>query len=279
MKIKKIISEKVVNANRANAKKSTGAKTVPGKQNSRRNAFKHGIFAAELHIREGEQSEFERLRRDIASQLLPQTALQKLALDEIVSCTWRVKLATRLETGLLRANLDGRVSQQKENEVSRDAAIAGWYAANRANLQAGIQFLARLRDDVKTNGRVREFLKDELVSGFGMDFYDELNTWLPVNIDVIGFTDQMLHHSENYKLPLPDEKPRVVVDIRARLQMVLKLIDQEVRHLQDLQQSFERRVALSGDGATNFAPRFFTATTRDLHRAVDWYARLKDQRM
>jgi len=39
------ISEKKLNANRENAKKSTGPRTLGGKAYSRRNAIKHGLFA------------------------------------------------------------------------------------------------------------------------------------------------------------------------------------------------------------------------------------------
>jgi hypothetical protein len=277
MKVKKTLSERVLAANRANATKSTGPKTVTGKKNSKLNAKSHGLFARELHVREGEEREFETLKEDIVSQLVPQTALQRLAVDAIISCAWRTKLAARLESGQFSAN-SGQTASQGQTELSRGVA-AGWYYATRGNLQAGIRFLSRFREDVANNGRVREFFKDDLVAHFGPYFYDQLAEWLPVNVDLIGFTTQMYNHSQTYNIPLPDKIRPVVVDIRARLQMVLKLIDQEARHLQDLDESFEKRIALSREGATDFAPKFFTASTRDLHRAVDWYARLKDQRM
>jgi hypothetical protein len=38
-----LASEKQIAANRANAKRCTGPKTAAGKQNSSRNAFKHGL--------------------------------------------------------------------------------------------------------------------------------------------------------------------------------------------------------------------------------------------
>jgi hypothetical protein len=280
MKINKTVSDKVVSANRANAQKSTGAKTAPGKKNSRGNALKLGLFASELYIAEGEQQEFETLRREIDSQLVPQTTLQRLAVDEIVACGWKVKLAARLETRHLCAHLGEIARQEGQNEASgEEALMSGWYRSNRLNLRAGIRFLARLRDDVRTHGRVREFFTEELVRGFGTDFYDLLNTWLPVNVDAIAFTDQMLHHEENYKIPLPDKIPRVVVDIRAHLQMVTKLIEQQARHLEDLDQTFEHRNATSRAGPTEFAPRYFSSASRDLHRAIEWFAHLKHQRM
>ena len=45
MEIKHPISERKVQANRANAKRSTGPRTEVGKAASRRNALKHGIFS------------------------------------------------------------------------------------------------------------------------------------------------------------------------------------------------------------------------------------------
>ena len=43
-------SSKQIQANRANAKKSTGPKTEAGKARSRRNAWKHGLTAETLII-------------------------------------------------------------------------------------------------------------------------------------------------------------------------------------------------------------------------------------
>jgi len=280
MKINKTVSERVASANRVNAQKSGGAKTATGKNNCRGNALKNGLFASELYVAEGEQPEFQALRREIDSELVAETILQRLAVDEILACSWKMKLAARLETRHLRAHLAEIAKQEGQNEASgEEALMIGWYRSNRLNLRAGIRFLARLRDDVRTHGRVREFFTEELVHGFGTDFYDLLNTWLPVNVDAIAFTDQMLHHEENYKIPLPDKIPRVVVDIRTHLQMVTKLIEQQARHLEDLDQTFEHRNATSRAGPTDFAPRYFSSASRDLHRAIDWFVHLKHQRM
>jgi len=56
-------------ANRDNAQKSTGPKTVQGKSYSSRNAMKHGLFSKELVITDGPQKEdrekFELLLEDL----------------------------------------------------------------------------------------------------------------------------------------------------------------------------------------------------------------------
>ena len=58
-------SEKQVAANRANAKRSTGPKTVAGKALSRMNAYKHGLTAETNVIGDEDPSEFDRLRAEL----------------------------------------------------------------------------------------------------------------------------------------------------------------------------------------------------------------------
>jgi hypothetical protein len=278
MKTRKTVSAKIVAANRRNASKSTGAKTVSGKANSKLNAIKHGLFARELSVSAEEMGDFEALRRDLTAQLAPKSELQKLAVDEILFCTWRCKLAGRWEMRLLHSTAEDAPTAGSNDQ----ALMTGWYAATRQNIRAGVRFLFELREDVQTHGRVREFFKDRLVNAFGSDFYDQLTVWIPINVDAIYMADQLVNHAKNYNLPLPEleTKPKVVVDLRERLQMALKLIAQEARHLEDLDRSFENRFATSRAGpTTDFAPRFFSSASRDLHRAIEWFAHLKRQHM
>ena len=55
-------TEAQINANRQNAKKSTGPKTAKGKAKVARNAIKHGLCSLEAVIRGEEQEEYERHR-------------------------------------------------------------------------------------------------------------------------------------------------------------------------------------------------------------------------
>ncbi len=54
---KKAVSQRQMEANRRNAISSTGPRTVEGKARSSRNALKHGIFAQEVVIRDGDGAE------------------------------------------------------------------------------------------------------------------------------------------------------------------------------------------------------------------------------
>jgi hypothetical protein len=58
------VSQRKVEANRENARKSTGPRTIEGKANSRRNTIKHGLFARDrmAFLALGENSlEYEKL--------------------------------------------------------------------------------------------------------------------------------------------------------------------------------------------------------------------------
>jgi hypothetical protein len=75
--------------------------------------------------------------------------------------------------------------------------------------------------------------------------------------------------------------PQIILDPLQTFNMNLKLIEQLMGFLRDLARSWETR-GLGGPqaaGPTDFAPRYFTTASRDLHRAVEWYARLKEQNL
>ena len=61
--------------------------------------------------------------------------------------------------------------------------------------------------------------------------------------------------------------------------MVSKLIEEKLQHLHDLSRSWDQRAAESAAtqavSPVDFAPRYFTTASRDLHRAVEWYEHLK----
>ena len=62
-----MVSQKQLLANKLNAKKSTGAKTPEGKQESSLNAIKHGL-TCEKYVAIGEnKTEFETLKQRVLS--------------------------------------------------------------------------------------------------------------------------------------------------------------------------------------------------------------------
>ncbi len=95
-------SLKQIKANRRNALQSSGPKTENGKQQSRRNALRHG-FTAETVLEPLENPEEYRIfEAAILSEYLPQTPVEQELVRRLASLFWRLRRATSIETGLLR---------------------------------------------------------------------------------------------------------------------------------------------------------------------------------
>jgi hypothetical protein len=73
--VTKVASERQIAANRRNAQKSTGPRSVAGKRRARRNAYRPGLGAADPLLRSGEEEEFEAFARSIAAGHAGQLAL------------------------------------------------------------------------------------------------------------------------------------------------------------------------------------------------------------
>jgi hypothetical protein len=95
MKIKKTVSEKVIAANRRNARKSTGPEDVSAIKN---NAMKHGLLAKRLaFLTEDQAEEFKALRYELEKDFAPQGAVQGMLLEEVAVTWWKLRLAVGWE--------------------------------------------------------------------------------------------------------------------------------------------------------------------------------------
>lgn len=90
-------SEMQVVANRENAKKSTGPKTLEGQTTSCQNAMKHGLLTRDLLIRDEKQEDLEQFRQMVYEALCPQGAVEELLVEKIINTTWRIRRLTQAE--------------------------------------------------------------------------------------------------------------------------------------------------------------------------------------
>jgi hypothetical protein len=89
-------------ANRANAQKSTGPRTVEGKTASSLNALKHGADAASVIIPGEDPAEYDRIVTEYHRDLQPQSALEELQVNIIIHSDWQRRRLQRIETNLYR---------------------------------------------------------------------------------------------------------------------------------------------------------------------------------
>ena len=96
----KVISNKQLEANRANSLKSTGPKSEEGKLRSQGNALKHGL-TAEKHLIVGDDpEEFRQYRDNLWCELQPKTVLQEEMVSHIIAAGWKIRRYQMVETGV-----------------------------------------------------------------------------------------------------------------------------------------------------------------------------------
>jgi hypothetical protein len=91
-----------IRANRENARKSTGPKTVLGKCIASRNATRHGFYATSVLLPEEDADEFVRLGRRLALAYNPCGVLEEEQVRTIIETRWQLRRANVVDTELYR---------------------------------------------------------------------------------------------------------------------------------------------------------------------------------
>jgi hypothetical protein len=101
MRIDKTVTDKVIAANRENAKKATGAKTQKGKDIVSQNAMKHGILAQNFLFKgEQEEAAYNRIISALEGSIDKDDPLQQLLAQEVAIGHLRRGRALNLEQKL-----------------------------------------------------------------------------------------------------------------------------------------------------------------------------------
>jgi len=98
-------SEAQIQANRLNAQKSTGPRTVEGKAVVAQNAVRHGLLAEQQVIKGEDPGEFEFYREQMLDELHPAGALESVLAERAVGLAWRLRRAERLQNEVFDAML------------------------------------------------------------------------------------------------------------------------------------------------------------------------------
>jgi len=96
-------SEKQLQANRANAKNSTGPKSLAGKARSRLNSRKHGLTAKMLIIAGENADDFDQLRAELLEEHEPQSVLESELVERLAGILWRLRRVPFFEAAIIDA--------------------------------------------------------------------------------------------------------------------------------------------------------------------------------
>ena len=114
-------------ANRNNARKSTGPITEEGKNNSRCNAVRHGLTAETVIGALEDAEDYRVFEATIVADYDAQSAVERELVLRLASLLWRLRRATKVETGLFEieaSDLGGHVPTSRVDPASREIVYA-----------------------------------------------------------------------------------------------------------------------------------------------------------
>ena len=141
MRCAKTVTPIQIDANRKNAKRSTGPRTERGKSIAKFNAVTLGLFAKHgvIPIYDGYKPEkaFQALLDGLHQDFRPVGFYEEWLLVKVAECMWRLRRATRCESGSVRQSAiwKDRTSWDERLENHRAmnlvAEIGGWSKRRR----------------------------------------------------------------------------------------------------------------------------------------------------
>ena len=80
-----------LSANQANARQSTGPKTLSGRARSSMNAGKHGLTARTVVINEEDPAQFEALCQAFEEEFEPRSIMERELVERLAGIVWRLR--------------------------------------------------------------------------------------------------------------------------------------------------------------------------------------------
>jgi len=96
-------TESQILANRRNAQKSTGPRTSEGKVAVSQNAVKHGLLTRQDVTSSESQADFNLYREQMLDELAPVSPMESMLAERIVTLSWRLKRAGRIQNQAIDA--------------------------------------------------------------------------------------------------------------------------------------------------------------------------------
>lgn len=270
------VSERKLNANRANAQKSTGPRTTEGKRRVARNAVRHGILAREVVIGEGDgaerEEEFSDLQAGLYAAHAPRDVAEQLEVENLVAAYWMLRRAYRATTGDTRTGLDTvrrdwERSRRRRFETLLVTAVLDHGVELRTS-SLGCAHLLRLLVDLTaavTTSQITRALLDPLLKYFPAAMSAPITARADGDAGEVG-------------LSLDEEGCRELAALVAAERLALAEAHAEAeRHEQEELSAEAARLALPGADAAVRDLRYVTALRRDIARAQKMLVMLRER--
>jgi len=118
-----------IEANRANAAKSTGPRTDEGKAVVAQNAVRHGLLAEQVVIKGEDPGEFEFYREALIRELAPVGDYENILAERAAALAWRLRRAERLQAEAFGTLLTREAWQKKFKKLTETSQLPKWMQA------------------------------------------------------------------------------------------------------------------------------------------------------
>jgi hypothetical protein len=125
-----------ITANRANAQKSTGPRSVEGKSASRFNALQHGIDAASVVIPGEDPAAYDALAAEYRRDLRPQSPSEIFHVDTMLRADWMKRRLELVEADLYRTLLAETTGSSLAAALLSDSPAAKLLARTQRQIAA-----------------------------------------------------------------------------------------------------------------------------------------------
>lgn len=124
-------SDRQLRANRLNARRSTGPRTLAGKARVSSNALKHGLTGKDIVLPSENPCDYDAFRAGLIESLDPRGDLEGLLADKVVADAWRLRRVPILEAALHRRGRHDLAIDQAQAAVrqSRSAEASAMVTA------------------------------------------------------------------------------------------------------------------------------------------------------
>ncbi len=118
-----------IEANRRNARLSTGPVTEEGKKRSRRNAVRHGLTAETVIDALEDAEDYAAFEMAVTADYDAQSAVERELVLRLASLLWRLRRATIIEAGLFKVQARQLLQfrQRRDAHRKRQKIIEGMY--------------------------------------------------------------------------------------------------------------------------------------------------------
>ena len=109
-----------IEANRRNARHSTGPVTQEGKQRSRCNAVRHGLTAETVISALEDAADYKAFESAVIADYDAQSAVERELVLRLASLLWRIRRASTMETGLFEIQAKHLLEFQRTRQAHQD---------------------------------------------------------------------------------------------------------------------------------------------------------------